>query len=113
MQRGAPPTVPTPFPALNHWLNGGWSPGELIYLGARPAVGKTAFGLMCARHAAMTAKKSVLIVSREMPNVSLARRLVAQDGQIHAGALKRAELNDVQMRDLGASLERLSTSPSG
>lgn len=110
LERGAPPTVPTPFARLNELLNGGWSPGELVYLGARPGIGKTALGLTCARTAAIT-KKSVLVVSREMTNLALGRRLVAQDGRIPAGALKRAELNDTELRDLSDASVRLSNLP--
>lgn len=110
IEEGAPPTVPTPFPLLNHKLNGGWSPGELIYLGARPGVGKTALGLHCARVAAK-AGKGVLIVSREMTTVSLVRRMIAQEGRINASALKRADLNDLQLHELGLAVTRLSNLP--
>jgi replicative DNA helicase len=37
---GPPRLIATPFPSLNTYLGGGLAPGELVYLGARPGVGK-------------------------------------------------------------------------
>ncbi len=34
------PSIPTPWPGLNH-LIGGWAPGRLYLIGARPAIGKS------------------------------------------------------------------------
>ena len=111
LDRGPAPTLSTPFPTLNYFLNGGFAPGELIFLGARAGVGKTAFGLEVARRAAWTRTGAVLVVSREMTNLALARRLLAQDGRIKASTLKRAELTDVDRLSLSESLARLRNLP--
>lgn len=79
--------VPTPFSALNHLIAGGIQPGELVYLGARPGVGKTAMALEIARAAAKAGKR-VLIVSREMLSAALSRRMIAQEGRIDATQMK-------------------------
>jgi replicative DNA helicase len=81
--------IPTSFPTLDEMLCGGPQPGELIYLGARPGVGKTAFALEIARSAA-TCGNAVLIVSREMMAVALGRRMIAQAGKIPAKDIRRA-----------------------
>lgn len=100
LEQGAPPTLATPFPVLNNFLNGGFSPGELIFLGARPGIGKTALGLEMARHAAReSGGAATLVVSREMTNLALVRRLVAQDGRILASRLKTGSLSFLD-RDL-------------
>jgi hypothetical protein len=108
---GPAPTLPTPFPTLNYFLNGGLGPQELMFLGARPGVGKTALGLEFARTAAKHQTGAVLIVSREMATLALTRRLVAQDARIKASTLKRADLNVQEQWALGRSIDRLRTLP--
>lgn len=108
---GPPKLLPTPFPTLNYFLNGGFGRGELIYLGARPGVGKTAFGLEVARRGAKQGDGAVLAISREMTNIALARRMIAQDARIRAGALKRADLNESEQWQLKESIARLTTLP--
>src|ERR1700683_2281786 len=49
--------VPTGFASLDH-ITYGWQPTDLITLAARPAVGKTAFALNLARHAALHPTKA-------------------------------------------------------
>jgi len=111
LKQGAAPTLATPFPTLNSFLNGGFGPGELIFLGARPGVGKTALGLELARKAAIQLRGTVLVVSREMTNLALTRRLVSQDARIRASALKRADLDETAWWSLRQSIERLSILP--
>jgi len=112
LKNGPSPTLATPFPTLNLFLNGGFAPGELIFLGARPGVGKTALGLEFARRTALHERTgAVLIVSREMTNLALSRRLVAQDGRIRASAIKRATLNESETWAVRESIERLKSSP--
>lgn len=82
-----PPVVPTPFAGLNYLLLGGFRPGELTYLGARPAVGKSS---LASEMAVETARRTqgTLFVSREMTNEAIARRMIAQEGRLNAGALR-------------------------
>ena len=107
---GPSPSLRTPFPSLNHYLCGGLVGGELVYLGARPGVGKTALGLEFARTAAK-AGTPVLMVSREMVNVALARRLVAQEGRVPAGALKSGRVEPRDAEALARALVRLQDLP--
>ncbi len=111
LDAGPAPTMPTPFPTLNYYLNGGFGPGELIFLGARPGVGKTALGLECAKKAAQQQTGAVVVISREMTNLALARRLVAQDARIRASALKRSTLNSQEAWSLKQALTRLRGLP--
>ncbi len=104
------PPVATPFPSLNMFLSGGFWPGELIYLGARPGVGKTALGLEIARRAARQGR-GVLVISREMVNTALARRMVTQESKIPAATLRSARLNDTERATLMGTLTRLSVLP--
>ena len=70
--------VDTGFQKLDRILKGMFG-GNLVLLGARPAVGKTAFALSIARHVAEKGGK-VLIYSYEMLAEELAERFVAQRG---------------------------------
>lgn len=97
----------TPFAVLNQLIVGGFQPGELIYLGARPGVGKTAIALEIARHGAKRGKR-VLIVSREMLAVSLARRMLAQEGQLSAKELKLGTIDMSEVARVAARLSDLS-----
>jgi len=99
--------ISTPFRLLNHVIVGGLQPGELVYLGARPAVGKSALALDFARHVAKQGRR-VLVVSREMHDLSLARRMLSQEGHLPASQLR---LGTVDMRDVAAVAERLAGLP--
>lgn len=59
-------------------LNGGFKPGQMIVLGARPAVGKSAFfGRIALRNA--IAGKKVGVISLEMPAKDVFARMVASE----------------------------------
>lgn len=107
---GAPAFIETPMAGLNDCLEGGLAPGELVYLGARPGVGKSAFALMCARHVAARGR-SVLVVNAEMKNRMSGRRLLAQDSGIPAGIIKRGVFSTDQWSSFQASITRLSRLP--
>jgi len=55
---------------------GGWRKGELIILGARPSMGKSAFALHLSLNAAL-ANRNVLFVSIEMSEAMTSQRLLA------------------------------------
>ncbi len=57
-------------------MTGGMMGGELIILGARTSIGKTAFGMQMAMQAALDGR-SVLVVSLEMGESQLAQRIAA------------------------------------
>lgn len=74
MKGERPPLFSTGFAELDRIL-GGFQPGNLILLGARPAVGKTALLLNLAAHAARQGR-TALVFSLEMPAQALHRRLL-------------------------------------
>lgn len=88
--KGTQHLVDTPFPKLNWLLMGGFEPGTLCYIGARPGVGKTAFALQLATHAAKNERKT-LVISAEMLSWSLARRILAQEGMLDSRVLRTPE----------------------
>jgi len=109
-RQSAPTLTRTPYARLNRYFSGGFSPGELIYLGSRPGVGKTAMALAIARAVASDGL-GVLVVSREMLNLSLARRLLAQAAQVPAHHLKRRDLSLEQSAIVSDSIRALRRLP--
>lgn len=81
--------IPTPIPTLSRWMNGGFRPGTLTYLAARPGLGKSALAVQCGLWAARRGKRS-LIVSLEMMNTEVFLRMIAQEGQ-HDGSMLMSE----------------------
>jgi replicative DNA helicase len=57
-------------------LIGGFKPGQLILLAARPSVGKTALALNITEHAVLQEKKSVAFFSLETTNENILKRLI-------------------------------------
>ncbi len=100
--------IVTPFPGLNYLLLGGLRAGELVYLGARPAVGKSSlaseFALAVARKA-----RATLFASLEMKSEAVARRMIAQDGHLDAGALRAGR--DVNWDQVARAVARLYDLP--
>lgn len=82
LQRGtAEPTgVPTGFIDLDS-LTGGWQRSDLVILAARPSMGKTAFALCSALHAAIHHGLSIALFSLEMS----ARQIITRALSILSG----------------------------
>ncbi len=80
------PTAHWHLPTLEY-LTGGLSPGQLILLGARPGIGKTALMLETAIEAA--ADGSVLVASMEAPRVEVAQRLLSRLSGVDLSRWKR------------------------
>ena len=68
--------VASGFTALDR-MTSGWQPSDLVIIAARPAMGKTAFVLSCARNAAVQFNKPVVVFSLEMSSVQLVNRLIS------------------------------------
>lgn len=72
-------------------LTGGVKGGQLIYLGARPGIGKTALGLAMAAHVAAHSGP-VLLVSLEMGEAEIAARLMAAQSGVDLDKLSTGRM---------------------
>ena len=90
--KGALTGVPTGFADLDDCL-AGLQPSDLILIGARPSMGKTAFVLNIAEHAAVKAGISVAIFSLEMSDIQLANRLLSLESTVSAEKLRKGDLD--------------------
>jgi replicative DNA helicase len=103
-----PEYVATPWPALDE-LIGGFSPGGLYIVGARPGEGKTIVGLQSA--AQLAHGGVVAFCSLEMSEADLQMRLLSQYGEIHMQSLRNHTLNSEQMRRLIVAKQRFVEAP--
>jgi replicative DNA helicase len=72
---------------LDEYLEGGFRPGELVIVGARPSQGKTALGLSIGVH--MAQARPVAVMSMEMSKLELNDRLTAMLGHVSMSSVKR------------------------
>lgn len=80
--------VGTGLPQLDD-IVGGWRRSEIIIIGARPSVGKSALAINFACHAAITEKKHVLFFSLEMSARMCGERILACVAGVNVWALKK------------------------
>lgn len=102
--------VPSGFTALDR-MTSGWQPSDLVIIAARPAMGKTAFVLSCARNAAVLHDKPVAVFSLEMSSVQLVNRLISGETEIEQEKLRKGNLADHEWEQLHARIGKLSTAP--
>lgn len=85
--------VPSGFKELDR-LTAGWQKSDLIIAAGRPAMGKTAFVVSCARNAAVDFKKPVLIFSLEMTKEQLVDRMVSSEAEIESQTIRTRSIKD-------------------
>ena len=84
----------------------GLQPADLIYIAARPSMGKTAMGLNIAASIAETLP--VAVFSLEMPATQLAMRLISSIGRIDQHKLRTGRLDDDEFPRLTLAMNQLS-----
>ena len=89
-------------------LTSGLHANELIILAARPAMGKTAFGVNIAVNAAINSKKNVALFNLEMSAEQLAMRMIAAQGGIEQGKLKTGRLEHNDWKKVNEAISELS-----
>lgn len=75
-------------------LTAGFQPGDLVILAARPSMGKTAFSLNIAQHAAFRLKKSVAYFSVEMAKEQLMMRMLASEARVNLSDIRIGRIKD-------------------
>ena len=89
-------------------LTTGLHPNEFIIIAARPAMGKTAFALNLATHAAMTQDKSVAVFNLEMSAEQLAMRILSSLGQLEWFKLRTGNLMNNDWKRITEAVSQLS-----
>jgi replicative DNA helicase len=87
--------VPTGLSALDATIGGGFLPGEIVVVAARPGGGKTSFGLQLVHNAASVGKR-VLVSSLEMRCDELTLRLICNRSGVSFLNVKRGGLDLIE-----------------
>lgn len=98
--------LPTGFYDLDK-LTSGLHETELIIIAARPAMGKTAFGLNLAVNAAKSTSKAVALFNMEMSAEQLAMRMIAAAGGIEQIKLKTGRLEHNDWKKVNEAMSEL------
>ncbi len=102
--------VPTGFVDLDERLSG-LQKSALLIVGARPAMGKTAFALGIAAHAAMEAQEPVLLFSLEMSHAEVTQRLLVAEARVDANRIRNGRLLETDWPKISNAIGRLGEAP--
>ena len=86
----------------------GLNKSDLLLVAARPAMGKTAFGLNLALNVAKKYNKTVAIFNLEMSREQLVMRLLAIESMVDGKKLATGKLDDAEWTKLGMASAALS-----
>ncbi|UTH13018.1 replicative DNA helicase [Macrococcus equipercicus] len=100
-----PSLIKTGYSQLDN-LIGGWEPGQLVVVGARPSTGKTAFALNLALKLADKGSH-VSLFSLETTNKKITQRILATMSRVHLNKFKTPDaFTDDEQDKLAESLEK-------
>ncbi|MEA2553256.1 MAG: replicative helicase, partial [Fimbriimonadaceae bacterium] len=104
--------IPSGFSDLDR-MTTGFYPGDLVIVGARPSMGKTALVLDIALNVAAGREKygNVAVFSLEMSSIQLVRRMVSMMSGVSSGVLKSPNISVDQYKKLADGCERLYSMP--
>jgi len=106
-----PDIIPTGLTDLDERLDGGMRPGEVIVIGARPSMGKSALGLTIGVNTSMDGEPTGYW-SGEMPKPQLWNRALSMSSAVHLSRIKRAErLRDFDWPQITTGVEKLRQLP--
>jgi replicative DNA helicase len=101
--------VPSGFADLDE-LTTGFQASELVIVAARPSMGKTAFCLNIATHAAVEGH-GVAVFSLEMSKDALVQRMLCAEARVDSQAVRRGTLRDTDFTRLARAAGLLQTAP--
>lgn len=102
--------VPSGFPDLDR-LTTGFQRGDLIIIGGRPSMGKTAFGLNIARHVGVEMKEHVAVFSLEMAKEQLAIRMLCSEAMVDSNKVRSGFFKKEDWRKLTNAAGKLAEAP--
>lgn len=92
-------------------LIGGFYPGELTVVGAKPGTGKTVFGMLVGLHSALKGLK-VGILNLEMLSTQYGTRIVSNLGRVDAMKLRKGTFDEDDKVNIARAIKMLSALPA-
>ena len=102
--------VPTGFTEFDNLTNG-LHPGQMIVVAARPAVGKSTWGLDIARSAAIKHKMATVLFSLEMSRTEITMRLLSAEASIQLQNMRKGTMRDEDWTRLARTMAEVSDAP--
>lgn len=102
--------VPTGFSDLDY-KTAGLHNSDLILIAARPAMGKSAFALNIAAHAAINNKVPVAIFNLEMSKSQLVNRMLCSEAMVDSNKIRTGKIEEDDWTKLATALGPLSEAP--
>ncbi len=99
--------TPTGFAGVDKLLVG-MGNSDLVLVGARPGMGKTAFALNVATNVAFQTGKKVCIFSLEMGAEQLASRMIASEALVDSYRLRSGQIDNDEWKKIADATMRLS-----
>ncbi len=92
-------------------MTGGFQPGSLNIIAARPSMGKTALAINMAQYCGVSRGAPVLIFSLEMGAEQLVQRMLGAEARINIHELRTGAFAESAWDDLANAAGRLSSAP--
>lgn len=108
--KGALRGLKTGFRDLDH-KTAGLQKGDLIIIGARPAMGKTTFAQNIAYNTATINKKTILFFSMEMAKSEIVDRMISDVSGIDNWKLRTGNVSDDDFARIGDALSQMDQVP--
>lgn len=102
--------VPSGFQDLDN-LTTGFQKGDLIIIGGRPSMGKTAFSLNIAQKVGVELKEPVAIFSLEMSTRQLVIRMLCSEGMVDSNKVRKGFVSKEDWHKLTSAAGRLTEAP--
>ncbi|MCL0038014.1 replicative DNA helicase [Thermodesulfovibrionales bacterium] len=102
--------VPSGFKDIDE-LTSGFQSGDLIIVGGRPGMGKTAFALNVAGYVAANMRETVAVFSLEMPKEQLALRMICAESGVNSSSVRKGFIGKQDWIKLTNAAGRLADAP--
>jgi replicative DNA helicase len=102
--------VPTGFTVLDE-LTTGLQRSDLVIIGGRPSMGKTAFSLNIAQHVGVHMKEPVAIFSLEMSKEQLAFRMLCSEAMVDSNSIRKGFIKKEDWHRLTNAAGNLASAP--